>query len=69
MGWMFNRCNKLKEINGINNFITSLVTKMNSMFNQCYELEYLDLSSFNTSNVTEIHMMFAECHKLKEIKE
>ena len=68
MSWMFSECYKLKEIKGINNFITSQVTKMNSMFNKCYELECLDLSSFDTSKVTEMQYMFAECHKLKEIK-
>ena len=41
---------------------------MKPMFNQCYELEYLNLSSFNTSKVNEMQYMLAECHKLKEIK-
>ena len=46
---MFNNCNKIKEIKGINQFNTNNVTKMNSMFQQCKELIYLDLSNFNTS--------------------
>ena len=41
---------------------------MNAMFQQCNELEYLDLSNFDTSNVKEMRLMFNECHKLKEIK-
>ena len=41
---------------------------MNSMFQQCKELLYLDLSNFNTSKVTDMSWMFAGCHKLKEIK-
>ena len=41
---------------------------MNSMFQECYELEYLDLTNFNTANVTNMKCMFNECHKLKEIK-
>ena len=41
---------------------------MNSMFQQCNELEYLDLSNFDTSNVTKMNHMFNKCHKLKEIK-
>ena len=65
---MFSECYKLKEIKGINKFNTNQVTKMNSMFNKCYELEYLDLSNFNTSKVNEMQWMFAYCHKLKEIK-
>ena len=35
MECMFNQCNKLKEIKGINKFNTNKVTKMNSMFQQC----------------------------------
>ena len=38
------------------------------MFQECYELEYLDLSNFNTHNVTDMECMFNQCHKLKEIK-
>ena len=32
MGWMFNECHKLKVIKGLNNFNTSQVIKMCSMF-------------------------------------
>ena len=39
MGWMFNQCHKLKEIKGINKFITNKVTNMRAMFQECYELE------------------------------
>ena len=41
---------------------------MRTMFQECNELIYLDLSNFNTSNVTNMSYMFNECHKLKEIK-
>ena len=41
---------------------------MKAMFQDCNELEYLDLSNFDTSNVTDMEAMFNECHKLKEIK-
>ena len=65
MDGMFNKCYKLKEIKGINKFITNKVTKMNSMFQECNELEYVDLSNFNTENVTDMSYMFCECNKLK----
>ena len=68
MGFMFNKCNKLKEIKGINKFNTNKVTNMRRMFQLCNELEYLDLSSFNTENVTNMSGMFNLCSKLKEIK-
>ena len=62
---MFNKCYKLKEIKGINQFITNKVTDMNTMFQLCKELEYLDLSNFNTSNVTNMSFMFTCSDKLK----
>ena len=65
---MFNKCYKLKEIKGIDKFNTNELTKMNSMFQLCHELEYLDLSNFNTSKVTNMEYIFNECNKLKEIK-
>ena len=68
MGYMFNECTNLKEINGLNKFNTSKVNNMKVMFQECNELEYLDLSNFDTSNVTDMSFMFSECHLLKEIK-
>jgi len=68
MSFMFNQCNKLKEIKGIKNFNTNKVTNMGSMFQECKQLEYLDLSNFDTSNVTDMSFMFNQCNKLKEIK-
>ena len=41
---------------------------MGAMFQECNELEYLDLSNFDTSNVIDMGNMFFGCHKLKEIK-
>ena len=55
---MFNECYKLKQIIGINNFITNNVINMNTMFCSCKELEYLYLTNFNTLNVTDMSFMF-----------
>ena len=38
------------------------------MFDECKEIEYLDVTNFNTSNVIDMGFMFNKCHKLKEIK-
>ena len=54
---MFNECKKLKEIKGIDKFITKNVKNMKLMFQNCKELEYLDLSSFDTSNVEKMEGM------------
>ena len=55
---MFSKCYELKKIKGINKFNTSEVIKMNSMFEECNELEYLDLSSFDTSKVNDMESIF-----------
>ena len=65
MEGMFNKCNKLKEIKGINQFNTVKVKNMRVMFHNCYELKYLDLSNFDTSKVTNMIGMFDSCNKLK----
>ncbi len=65
---MFCNCYKLKEIKGINKFITNKVGNMRNMFSQCKELEYLDLSSFNTYSVLDMSYMFNGCYNFKEIK-
>ena len=65
---MFEGCSKLKEIKGLNKIITNKVKNMHGMFDECRELEYLDLSNFDTSNVNDMKGMFNDCIKLKEIK-
>ena len=65
MSFMFNKSHRLKEIKGIDKFNTSKVITMRGMFQQCNELEYLNLSNFDTSNVTDLGIMFQECFKLK----
>ena len=65
MRGMFNECHKLKEIKGINKFNTDKVSNMRAMFQECNELENLDLSNFNTSNVTDMQNMFFNCYTLK----
>ena len=55
---MFNECHKLKEIKGMDKFNTSKVIDMNTMFQKCYELEYLDLTNFNSHIVTNMSFMF-----------
>ena len=46
---MFNKCYKLKKIKGINDFYISNDTNITEMFQECDELEYLNLSKFNSS--------------------
>ena len=37
---------------------------MKGMFNQCFSLTILDLSSFNTEKVIEMNSMFNDCSSL-----
>ena len=38
------------------------------MFNECYSLKSIDLSSFNTSTVVNMKKMFMGCSSLNSIK-
>ena len=65
---LFSKCSKLKEITGLNKFVTNKVNNMYMMFKECSELKTLDLSNFDTKNVTDMGFMFSKCKNLKEIK-
>lgn len=56
MGFMFNNCSSLKEIN-LKYFETSNVTNMRCMFSKCSSLKYLDLSSFDISKSKDVSYM------------
>ena len=60
-------CSSLKTLN-INNFKTSNVADMSTMFGGCSSLESLDVSSFDTSKVKKMHSMFESCKNLKNVK-
>ena len=66
---MFKDCSSLKKLN-LNNFNTSNVINMNSMFYGCSSLEELNLNSFNTNNVLYMGNMFFHCpdELMKKIK-
>ncbi len=62
--------NRLTNLTSISfeNFNTSNVTDMGSMFNSCSKLNSLNLSSFDMSKVTNTTDMLSYCFKLTEIK-
>ena len=64
--WFFG-CSNLETFVGLEYLNTSNVTNMASMFDGCYSLTTLDLSSFNTTSVTEMKMMFFGCTNLTTI--
>ena len=63
----FRLFSKLKTIEGIENLNTEEVTNMGDMFNSCYGLENLDLSSFNTAKVTDMGYMFSGSYGLTSL--
>ena len=49
------------------NFSTSEVTNMKSMFYNCYNLKSLNLSGFDTTNVQDMSSMFYGCSRLASL--
>ncbi len=64
---LFNDCQSLESISGLEKLDTSKVKEMNYMFYHCYNLNSIDLSNFNTSNVTTMQAMFSGCEKLESL--
>ena len=60
---LFSALSNVKEIK-FENFDTSQVTDMSSMFVYCKSLISLDVSKFDTSQVTNMSAMFFECSSL-----
>ena len=65
-GWFYRMWN-LESIQGLTYLNTSEVDIMAFMFDSCYKLTSLDLSSFNTAQVYEIRHMFIDCNNLRTI--
>ena len=66
-GYIFKDFKNLVQINFDNNFDTSKVTSMYSMFYNCKSLKKIDLSNFNTSNVRGVASMFYNCSSLIDL--
>ena len=49
------------------NIDASLVTEMNSMFESCYNLEEVDISTLNIASATTMNYMFKNCGNLKKV--
>ncbi len=64
---VFFRLAKLEQINGLEYVDTQAVTDFSSMFDQCYALKSLDLSTWNTSSATTMEGMFCTCSSLTSL--
>jgi len=38
------------------------------MFQECFNLSYVDISNFSINNIKNLGWMFTKCYKLEEIK-
>ena len=65
---MFNNCQNLTEIKGIENWDVSSVTDFGSMFNGCKSLTKLDLRNWVTSSATTFQNMFSGCTNLEILR-
>lgn len=65
---MFDGCEALEEIVGIDTWDTSNVVNMNSMFNKCKSLTELNIPLFSISKVVNFIEMFKNCESLESIK-
>ena len=61
------KLSNMSEIEGMENLVTDEVWSMSCMFQFCYGLQTIDLSSFNTDNVTDMWGMFYLCWGLTSL--
>ena len=64
---MFNYCQNLRTVYGIENFDVSNATDLSSMFYNCSSIESLNIGSWDTSNVTDFEAMFENCNSLTSL--
>jgi surface protein len=67
MGRMFANGMSLTSVTFGDNFDTSNVTNMSTMFYSCENLKSLNVSSFDTSKVTNMYSMFSYCKGLTSL--
>ena len=67
MDSMFQNCNDLNSLKGLENFDTSKVTNMSYVFQNCFSLNEIEgISNWDTGEVTSFSNMFDGCESLKE---
>lgn len=64
IAWMFMQLSSLKEIKWIENLNTSGVTNMESTFQWCSNLTWLNINKWDTSKVTNMALLFNWCSSI-----
>jgi len=67
IGGVFYQLVRLKTIIGLDTWDTSSITTLSSLFQNCQNLEEVDLSTWDTSNVTYMGYMFYQNYALKSV--
>lgn len=57
----------IKYITGLETWDISNVTRLVSVFKNCFELRKINLSGWNPETLESMFMMFCDCHRLEEI--
>lgn len=64
---LFSNFHNVYHIKGMENFDTSMMKSMVYMFENCYNLQSIDLSHFDTSNSGSMLYMFKDCKMLHDL--
>ena len=64
---LFNNCDELENIIGIEHLDTSNVKDMFACFRNCYHLTNINLSNWDVSNVEDMSKMFYNCIRLQDV--
>lgn len=68
MSFMFNDCENLRIIEGIEHWDVGNVTTMEMMFRRCTHLNRLYIDKWDVSNVNDMEKMFYGCKNIRVIK-
>lgn len=64
---VFSGCTNLEEINGIENWDLSKITRTNLVFWGCESLKKVNISNWNLSSCRSINCLFGKCSELEEV--
>lgn len=64
---MFNTCESIENLNDVNDWDVSNITKFDYVFNGCKSLKNLDLSGWDTSKATDMRNLFFRCENLETV--
>ena len=65
---MFWGCEELQEIKGLETLDVSNITTFESTFNECKQLQIIDISQWKIQNGAIVDQMFANCLQLEHLK-